>query len=254
MSKRLQSKIAIVTGASRGIGQAIALEFAAQGANVVIASRKQAALDEVASQINAKYPNQVLAKACHIGKTQQIDKLIQFVEKHLGIPNVLVNNAATNPYFGPMVAIEESAYDKTFEVNIKGPFEVARRVANRWIETNQPGSMINISSVAGVRAAPFQGVYGMTKAALISMTQTLAYELGEAQIRVNAVAPGLIETRFAQTLIQSPEMVKHFTDKTALKRYGQPEEIAGAVVFLASDESSFMTGQTVCIDAGYTIV
>lgn len=253
MSYRLAGKLAIVTGASRGIGEAIARAFAAEGAKLILVSRKQAALDAVAAAINQSHPGMAEAKACHLGKPEQIEALIDWVVESHGLPQVLVNNAATNPYFGPMIGIEPAAFDKTFEVNLKGPFEITRKLAERWISQNTPAAVVNVASVAGLRAAPLQGVYGMTKAALISMTQTLAVELGPSQIRVNAIAPGLVETRFAGALVGSEDIVKIYTDHTALKRYGQPEEIAPAVVYLASDEAAYVTGQTLCLDAGFTI-
>ncbi len=253
MTDRLSDKLALVTGASRGIGKAIAEAFAAEGARVVCVSRKQDALDEVASGINKNYPDMARARACHVGKMDQQDELMDWLKKEVDIPDILVNNAATNPYFGPMTGIEPSAFDKTFEVNLKGPFELSRRFANAWSETGQKGVIINIASVAGAMSAPLQGVYGMTKAAIISMTRTFAVELGPLGIRVNAIAPGLVETRFAGALLNNPEIKKFFTDHTALHRHGQPEEIAPGAVFLASDESSYMSGQVLFLDGGYTI-
>jgi len=253
MSGRLAGKLAVITGASRGIGEAIARAFAAEGAHLVLVSRKQEALDAVAASINEAHPDAAVARACHLGKPEQIEALVDWTIEQHGLPQVLVNNAATNPYFGPMIGITPSAFDKTFEVNLKGPFEITRRLAERWIAAEAPAAVVNLASVAGLRAAPLQGVYGMTKAALVSMTQTLAVELGPSKIRVNAVAPGLVETRFSGALVGSPDIVKIYTDHTALKRYGQPDEIAPAVVYLASDEASYVTGQTLCLDAGFTI-
>ncbi|MBT8166000.1 MAG: SDR family oxidoreductase, partial [Acidimicrobiia bacterium] len=161
----------------------------------------------------------------------------------------LVNNAATNPYFGPMLAIEDSAFDKTIEVNLKGPLAASRGFAG---QAPAGGSIVNVASVAGLGAAPLQGVYGMTKAALISMTQTLAHELGPMGVRVNAVAPGLVETRFASALIQNEELLKHVVERTPVGRHGQPDEIAGAVVYLLSDAAAFMTGQVMTIDGGWS--
>ncbi len=253
MSERLQGKLALVTGASRGIGRAIARAFAAEGARVVLVSRKQAALDEVAAEIERAHPGRAFARACHVGQPEQLDALVDWCAGELGLPGVLVNNAATNPYFGPMIGIEPSMFDKTFEVNLRGPFELTRRLAQRWTAAEQPAAVINVASVVGMRAAPLQGVYAMTKAALVSMTQTLAVELGPAGIRVNAIAPGLVETRFSGALLSSPEALRHFTEHTALRRYGQPDEIAPAAVYLAADEASFVSGQTLCVDGGYTI-
>ncbi|QDG51576.1 glucose 1-dehydrogenase [Persicimonas caeni] len=249
---RLDGKIAIVTGGSRGIGKAVAAAFAREGAKVVVSSRKQETLDEVAEEINAEYPDSVFASACHVGDADQIDELIDWVEAEVGLPNVLVNNAATNPYFGPMVEAEDWAWEKTFEVNARGYFRMCQRVARRLLAANQPGSLINMTSVMGMQAAPFQGIYGMTKAAVISMTETLAVELGAGNIRVNAIAPGLVDTKFASVLVENEELRKPFTERAALGRYAQPEEIAPMAVFLASDESSYVTGQTFPVDGGYT--
>lgn len=251
---RLEDKIAIVTGGSRGIGAAIAEAFAREGAQVVIASRKQEGLDETAAEINAKgLDGTVHPRACHVGHLDQIEELIDWTVDELGLPNVLVNNAATNPHFGPLIDADEAAWDKTFEVNLKGYFHMAQRVIRRLMNADKPGSIINVTSVAGMNAAPMQGVYGMTKAAVISMTKTLAVELGGANIRLNAIAPGLVDTRFASVLVNNEDLRSFFTDRAALKRYAQPEEIAGAAVYLASDESSYTTGQTIAVDGGFTI-
>ncbi len=249
---RLDGKVAVLTGASRGIGEAIAVAFAAQGAKVVLASRKQADLQAVADRITAA-GGTALAVACHVGKSDEITALVDTAEKTFGKVDVLVNNAATNPYFGPLVDTPDSAFDKTFEVNVKGYFCAARAVIRQLQRRNAPGSIINIASVAGLRAAPFQGCYGMTKAAIISMTQTLATEVGGAGIRINAIAPGLVETRFAQALIQNDAVHQHIVARTPLGRHAQPGELVGAALFLASDASSYMNGHTLVVDGGMTI-
>lgn len=254
MSKRfsLEGKVALITGASRGIGEAIALEYAEAGAKVVLAARKPEALHAVAERIKAAGQH-ALAVPTHAGKPDELARLVESAVTAYGQIDVLVNNAASNPYFGPMTDIEDAAFDKTFEVNVKGAFWLMRAVANHLTTRGAKGSIINIASVAGLRAAPLQGVYGMTKAALMSMTQSAAAELGAAGIRVNAIAPGLIETKFASALTSNPDILKLVTDRTPLGRHGQPSEIAGAALFLASDASSFMTGQTMVIDGGFTI-
>lgn len=248
----LQGRVAIVTGASRGIGEAIATRLAQHGAAVVLAARKPDELHAVAERIE-KAGGKALAVPAHIGKPSDIEALVQKAVSTFGKVDVLINNAATNPYFGPMLEIEDSAWDKTFEVNVKGYFNMARAVIRHLQERKAPGSIVNLSSIAALTAAPFQGVYGMTKAAVISMTLTLAQELGGLGIRVNAIAPGLVETKFAQAIVQNEELIKRIVDRTALGRYGQPDEISGAAVFLASHASSYMTGQVMVIDGGTTI-
>ncbi len=246
-NSRLDARTVIVTGGSRGIGLAIARAVADAGANVVVASRKQEGVDAAAEEIRSA-GGSVLAVAAHMGDPGAVTALFEKARAEFGTVDGLVNNAATNPYFGPMLAIEDGAFDKTIEVNLKGPLLAIRAFASQ----GSPGSIVNIASIAGMRAAPLQGVYGMTKAALISMTQTLAHELGGAGIRVNAICPGLVETRFAQALIDNEEIRDMVNEKSALKRHGQPVEIAGAAVYLLSDASSFMTGQSMVIDGGST--
>lgn len=243
----LEGKTIVVTGASRGIGAAIATAAADAGAAVVLASRKQEGLDEVAAQITER-GGTALAIATHTAQPEAVDALFSRAVDEFGSVDGLVNNAATNVYFGPMLGIDEGAWDKIFEVNVKGYFNTVRAFASRATA----GSIVNIASVVGMRAAPFQGVYGMTKAAVISMTQTLSLELGSAGIRVNAIAPGLVETKFAQVLIDDEAMRDIFVKRTSLGRHAQPDEMAGAAVFLLSDAASYMTGQVMVIDGGMT--
>ena len=244
----LDDKVVIVTGASRGIGAAIAASAAAAGAIVVLASRKQEGLDEVAAQIEAA-GGTALPIAAHTGKPDTVEALFDGAVGEFGAVHGLVNNAATNVYFGPMLAIEEPAWDKIFEVNVKGYFNASRAFAN---VASGGGAIVNIASVAGMRAAPLQGVYGMTKAAVISMTQTLSVELGSGGIRVNAIAPGLVETRFSRVLVEDEALRNTFVKRTATGRHAQPVEIAGAAVYLLSDAASYMTGQVMVLDGGMT--
>lgn len=253
---RLEGRVAVVTGGSRGIGAAIARAFALEGAVVVVASRKAEPLREAAARIGEGAPGRVVPIPLHVGDLDAIPAFWDAVVADVGRPSILVNNAGTNPYFGPVLGTGWSAWDKTFEVNLKGPFAMARELIQRHlaVDPQAPARVINVSSILGQTGAKMQGVYGMTKAALISMTQTLAVELGETGVRVNAIAPGIVETKLAAALTSSPALLEgHLLPHTPLKRVGQPEEIAGIAVFLASDESSFMTGQVLNVDGGYLL-
>jgi len=244
----LTDKIAIITGASRGIGEAIARGMAEQGATVVLASRKQEALDAVAGSITAE-GGKALAIACHTGKPDQIQALFERVKSEWGRLDVLVNNAATNPYFGPAIEATEAVFDKTFEVNVKGCFLMTQHAA-RMMVAQGGGSIINIASMVGVSPAPMQGVYSMTKAAVIAMTKAFAKELGGAGVRCNAICPGLTETKFARVLIDTKEIYKTYIRDVPLGRHAQPSEMVGAAIYLASDASSYTTGSILVCDGG----
>jgi len=245
----LENKVAIVTGASRGIGEAVARTFAAHGAKVVLAARKIEGLTAVAASIG---PN-AHAVAAHTGKESDCKALVEQAIAKFGKVDVLVNNAATNPYFGPILDIEEPAWDKTFEVNVKGYFWMTREVVKHLRAREAPGSIIHMASVAGLVASPAQGIYAMTKAAVISMTKTMAYELAGNRIRVNAIAPGFVDTKFAAAVLKNDALLDEVMRLTPMRRYGQPDEIAGGALYLASDSASFLTGQALVIDGGMTI-
>ncbi len=252
MTLELKDKVAVVTGASRGIGEAIALRFAKAGAKLVLAARKAEALEATAAKLKA-VGAEVLAVPTHTGKAEDVAALFAAAVKRFGKVDVLVNNAATNPYFGPLRDVEDAAWDKTFEVNVKGYFFTSRELVRHATSRNAPAAIVNVTSIAGIRAAPMQGVYGMTKAAVISMTQTLAQEVGGLHVRVNAIAPGLVETRFAAALVQNDELRERIVARSALGRHAQPDEIAGAALYLASDASSYVTGHVLVVDGGTTI-
>ena len=253
MSQRLEGKTALVTGGSRGIGAAIAEAFASEGARVVIVSRKAEGLAVQADAINAKYPDSTLVRVCHVGHVEEVAELFKECLYEVGPFDILVNNAGTNPYFGPIIGASHRAFDKTIDVNLRGPFETSIQFAKAAMSADKPGSIINIASILGQGASPLQGIYGMTKAALISMTQTMAAEWGAARIRVNAIAPGLVETRLSQALIGNKDILNVFNARTPLGRPAQTNELVGAALFLASDESGYVTGHTLNVDGGYAV-
>jgi NAD(P)-dependent dehydrogenase (short-subunit alcohol dehydrogenase family) len=245
----LKDKVIVITGASRGIGEAIARAAVDAGARVALASRKQADLDRVAGSLPA---DRAIAVACHTGKAEDVDAMFARAVDKFGRVDGLVNNAATNPYFGPLIDTPDAAIDKTFEVNVKGYLYCARAMVKHARARGGGASIVNIASIAGMRAAMMQGIYGATKAAVISMTQTLAAELGSSAIRVNAIAPGLVETRFASALVNNPSILERVVSRTPLGRHAQPPELAGAAVYLLSDAASFTTGTTLVVDGGVT--
>ena len=252
MKIHLAGKAALVTGGSRGIGLAIAEAFAGAGAKVVIASRKPENLERAQAELAAKGLS-VETIACHVAKPGAAAALVGEVVSRLGKLDVLVNNAATNPQFGPMIAADDEVFDKTFETNARAYFSLAREAAKHLIERGAPGSLIFVSSTQGVLGSPLMGVYGMTKAAAISLAKTLAVELGPSGIRSNAICPGLVETRFAAALIQNDELNQRYLARTPLGRIGSPEDIAGAALFLASDAAAYVTGQALIVDGGFTV-
>jgi NAD(P)-dependent dehydrogenase (short-subunit alcohol dehydrogenase family) len=245
----LRDRVAIVTGASRGIGSAIADALAERGAKVILSSRKQADLDLEAERINQTHPGAALAFAAHAGRPDDLEKLVDFtIEKH-GRIDILVNNAATNPHFGHSLDADLSLWDKTFEVNVRGVFALTQLAVRRHMGEHG-GAIVNVASVGGIRAAFGLGIYNVTKAAVIHLTRQLAVELGPRGIRVNAVAPGLVKTRFAEALWGNEEILNRVLQSTSLGRIGAPPEIGKVVAFLASDDASFITGVDLFVDGG----
>jgi NAD(P)-dependent dehydrogenase (short-subunit alcohol dehydrogenase family) len=246
----LQGKIALITGASRGIGEAVARLFAQQGAKVIIASRNQNALDQLASAINeSNGNNNVVGMACHIGNSESVNGLLAKLTAQFNKIDVLVNNAATNPFFGELLDTPESMIQKTIDVNIKGYLQMSQLVG-KIMKENGGGSIINTASVNGVSAGPMQGIYSMTKATVISMTGAMAKETAKYGIRVNAVLPGLTDTKFASALTQNDKMLNSILPLIPMARMAQPEEIAPAFLFLASDAASYITGINLPVDGG----
>lgn len=247
----LSGRVALVTGASRGIGRAIAHAYAAAGAKVALASRKQESLDRVAREI-ADAGGEPLPIACHTARADEVADLVAAVEEAWGGVDVLVNNAATNPHFGPVLTADEAHWDKTFEVNVKGYFQLAKACAPSMRERGG-GSIVNVASVAGQVPYRGLGVYSVTKAAVLMLTRVLARELAGDDIRVNAIAPGLIETRFSEALWADPDVRDRVTASIPLGRIGRPEELTGIALYLASDAASYTTGATFFVDGGESV-
>lgn len=246
---RFAGKVAIVTGASKGIGAATAEELAAGGAKVVLSSRKQADLDSEAQKINAAHPDAALVVPAHAGKPDDLERLVEAAMERFGRIDILVNNAATNPHFGYITDADLLLWDKTFEVNLRGLFWLTKLVVEAWMREHG-GAIVNVASIGGIRSGFGLGIYNVTKAAVIHLTRQLALELGASGIRVNAVAPGLVKTYFATALWSNEEIYSETIRTSALGRIAEPPEIARVIAFLASEEASFMTGEVVVVDGG----
>lgn len=248
-SIRLEGKVALVTGGGRGIGKAITAHLAGAGANVVIASRKQEVLEATAKELES-LDGTVVPIPCHVGRKDQIENLVKETESQLGPVDILVNNSATNIGQGQVLDATDEMLDKMIEVNIKSAFRLVNLIAPKMIERKSGGAIINIASIAGVRPQPGGLLYSFTKAGLIMMTRCWAHELGMYNIRVNAIAPGLIQTDFSEFFWKNDEIRKQMENAAVLGRIGQPAEIGAAALFLASDASSYMTGQVMLVDGG----
>jgi len=249
----LTGKVAIITGSSRGIGKASAEALADQGAKVVISSRKQDACDEVAAEINARYgEGTALAVAASISDKDALKHLVEETRRVFGRVDVLVCNAASNPYYGPLEGIADDQFRKILDNNILSNHWLIQMVAPEMRE-RRDGSIVIVSSIGGLRGSPVIGAYNVSKAADLQLARNYAVEFGPDNVRVNCIAPGLIRTDFARALWEDPERAKATNSTTPLRRIGEPEEIAGAVVYLASRASAFMTGQAMVIDGGVTI-
>jgi NAD(P)-dependent dehydrogenase (short-subunit alcohol dehydrogenase family) len=248
----LTGRVAIVTGASRGIGQAIALAFAAAGAQVALSSRKQESLGAVVTEIE-KQGGQAIAIAAHTGDSNAVRALVAQTVERFGGVDILVNNAATNPHFGPLLTADEGQWLKILDVNVLGYFRVAQAVVPE-LQKRGGGKIINMASVAGLRPMPGMGVYSVSKAAVLMLTQTLAQELGPHNIQVNAIAPGVIKTRFSSVLWQTETIAASIVASTPLGRFGEVDDLTSAALYLASHTSDYMTGAVMVIDGGMNVV
>lgn len=244
----LQGKIALITGASRGIGKAIAMTLSDHGAHCILVSRKLEGLREVVGKIEENGAK-AIAIACHMGYLNQIESLFKTVRKQFGRLDILVNNAGTNPYFGEMLGADEAAWDKTHDVNLKGPFFMIRHAAPLMIKAGG-GAIANVSSVSGMRPGLMQGIYSITKAGLIAMTKAYAKELADKNIRVNALLPGLTKTRFSRALVDNKDIYDQAIKRIPMGRYAEPGEMAGAALYLLSDAASYTTGMCLTCDGG----
>ena len=247
----LTEKVAIITGASRGIGEAIALAFSQAGAAVVLTSRKLENVAPVAEKIQAA-GGQAVALQAHAGVQANAESVVQQTIDKFGRVDVAVNNAGTNPHFGPILTAEESQWDKIFEVNVKGYFFLIKAVAP-VMKRQGGGKIINLASVAGLNPSPMMGVYSTSKAAVIMLTKVLALELAADNIQVNAIAPGFVRTKFSAALWGNPQLKQALERSTPQGRIANPEEVAGAAVYLASDASNFTTGSVLVVDGGFSL-
>jgi dehydrogenase/reductase SDR family member 4 len=247
----LDEKVALITGASKGIGFSIAEIFAAAGAKVVISSRKQHVLDEMASKLKSK-GYEATGIACNVGNMDELPGLVEQTVARYGQIDILVNNAASNPVFGPVHETSLEAFDKIMNVNVKAPFELCR-LCFPYLRRSSGASVINISSIGGLSPETGLGIYSVSKAALISLTKVFAKEWGEAKIRVNVICPGLIETKFSEALWSNDKIMAMILKQLAIKRSGTSEEIGAMALFLASSASSYSTGGVFVADGGFTI-
>ncbi len=251
----LAGKVAVITGSSRGIGKAIAERLAEHGAQVVISSRKLDACEAVAADLNARYPHEntrAIAVAASISRKEDLKHLVDETNRRFGRIDVLVCNAASNPYYGPLGGIEDDQFRKILDNNVIANHWLINFAVPQMIERKE-GSIIIVSSIGGLRGNAILGAYNISKAADFQLARNLAVEYGKHNVRVNCIAPGLVRTDFARALWENPETLKRATSTAPLGRIGEPDEIAGAAVFLASKASSFMTGQAVVVDGGVTI-
>lgn len=249
-SFRLDGRVALVTGASKGIGEAMSRALAAAGAHVVVTSRRQESVEAVAASIRES-GGQATGRALHMGRLDELAEAVGQIADEAGGLHVLVNNAAANPVYGPVEDTDEGAYDKIMDVNVKGPFLLAQAALPHLKKDG--GSIINVSSIGGRKPETGLGIYSVSKAALLSLTEVMGKEWGRHGVRANAICPGLIQTKFSEALWADDKTRERFTRHLPAGRVGQPEDLEGLTVFLASDASAYCTGATFTVDGGYLV-
>ncbi len=242
-------KVVFVSGSSRGIGEAIVRAFAANGASVIVSSRDQAACEKVAESIREN-GGKAQAKAAHAGRMEDVESVFEWIQSEYGRLDVLVNCGGTNPFYGLIGDTPEAAFDKTIDVNLKGPFYLSSR-AVKMMQKQGGGAIVNVASINGITPGHLQGIYSMTKSAMINMTKAFAKEYGVDHIRVNAICPGLIDTKMTAVFTAQEDQLKQYTDTFAIKRAGVPDDMVGGVLYLASDAAAFTTGTTLVMDGGH---
>lgn len=253
-TSKLNDRVAIVTGSTEGIGFAIAKRLAQDGAKVVVSSRKQANVTRAVEELEPLFPGRVTGLVCHVGKEDDRQKLVQHTLDKYGSIDILVSNVAVNPYFGNMMDMEESQWDKIFEVNVKAPFMLTKNVVPHMLKndrTSEKGSIVYISSIAAYSGMAAIGAYSISKTALLGMSKNMSMELARDGIRVNLVAPGVIKTKFSDLLVKSDDDNDYFSSMTHLKRLGHSDELGGIVSFLCSPDASYITGENIAVAGGY---
>ncbi|MBO6503361.1 MAG: glucose 1-dehydrogenase [Kordiimonadaceae bacterium] len=242
-------KVVFVSGSSRGIGEAVVRGFAANGAKVIVSSRDQAACEKVAESIRAD-GGDAQAKAAHAGRMEDVEAVFEWIQSEYGRLDVLVNCGGTNPFYGLIGDTPEAAFDKTIDVNLKGPFYLSAK-AVKMMKEQGGGSIVNVASINGITPGHLQGIYSMTKCAMINMTKAFAREYGHDGVRVNAICPGLVDTKMTAVFTANEEMLKSHTDSFPIPRAGVPDDMVGGVLYLASDAAAFTTGTTLVMDGGH---
>lgn len=253
-SQKLSDRVAIVTGSTEGIGFAIAKRLAEDGAKVVVSSRKQDNVDRAVQELKAKYPNQIAGMVCHVGKNEDQTRIVDFTLERFGSIDILVSNVAVNPYFGSFLDMQESHWDKIFEVNVKAPFLLSQKVVSHMLKNKKPGdkgAIVYISSIAAYSGLSAIGAYSVSKTALLGLCKSMSMELAQEGVRVNLVAPGIIKTKFSGLFWEGGNQNEYFTSSTHLKRLGEPDEIGGIVSFLCGPDASYITGENIVVGGGY---